>query len=45
MYTMGILYMYYVNKTHNALLSENIKMTNLKNMKICYPFMSKLLIF
>ena len=38
LYTMGILYMYYVNKTNNALLTEVIKMTNIKNMKICYPF-------
>lgn len=35
---MGILYMYYVNRSNNALLNETIKMTNLKNMKICHPF-------
>lgn len=35
---MGILYFYYVNNTYDALLLEIIKMINLKNMKICYPF-------
>lgn len=38
LYTMGILYFYYINNTYDALLLEIIKMTNLKNMKICYPF-------